>query len=216
MSTTSGRFRVYPVVDAVPHINLQDVETPQLYTVFESGYDKLQAAIDELETGALIDATLSGNPDAESEPWRITEIDRVGGVSTDFAVNVTYPSVAVDCWNRSDGNPASTVILEEDEPVAACCVQPRDPLPDGQFVPNVLAGLLPIEDYYQSVPGVGDPAVEVLFLDSDLPDADSHSTPFGTFILFTAAASDSREQFYNRYDLPADADTRPEYDPYRI
>ncbi len=216
MSSESGRFRVYRVVEAVPHINLQAVETPQLYTVFQSGYDELQETVAQLQTGDLVDATVTGDPDAESEPWRLTAAEQVDQVAVDFAVDVSLPSVAVDCWDRADGNPASTVLLEDETPVGACCVQPREPLPEGQFVPNVLAGLLPLEEYFTSVPGVGEPAVEALFVDADLPDADSHSAPFGAVLLFTAEASEIRDEFYDRYDVPSDTDTRPAYDPYRI
>ena len=37
MTTTAGRFRVYRVLGAVPHINLLHVDSERLYTVFRSG-----------------------------------------------------------------------------------------------------------------------------------------------------------------------------------
>ena len=38
MDERASVFRVYRVVEAVPHINLFDTEGARLYTVFQGGY----------------------------------------------------------------------------------------------------------------------------------------------------------------------------------
>ena len=84
----SGRFRVYRVVESVPHINVQAIDSPTLYSVYLSGYGELQPMVDALETGDLMQATLDGDPDDGTEPWRLTAVERVGRVRTAFAVGV--------------------------------------------------------------------------------------------------------------------------------
>lgn len=219
MGDRSGQFRVYRVVDSVPHVNLQAVDDATLYTVYQSGYDGtgedgLQATVDGLRTGDLIEATLSGDPAAEEDPWRLTDCERVGGVEMGFAVDVTPPAVARDLWSPGESDPVCGVLTEGEERVGVCCLQPREPLPNGAFVPNVLTGLLPMESFLSSVPNVGDPATEALFLDPDPPEASSYSAPYGVVLLFTAAAAELPDRFREAYDIPRGEDTRPEFDPY--
>ncbi|QPV64680.1 hypothetical protein I7X12_08770 [Halosimplex litoreum] len=216
MVERSGRFRVYRVVESVRHVNLQAVDSAQLYTVYESGYADIQPAVDDLTTGDLVAATLAGDPDADEEPWRLTDVERVGGVAMDFAVGVEPPDVAREAWTPGLTEPVVTVLEEDGEPVGACCVQPRDPLPGGAFVPNVLTGVLPLESTLSAVPGVGGPATEVLVLDPDQPDATSYSLPYGVLVCFTAAADRLVAEFRHRYDCPRHEDTRPEFDPYGV
>ncbi|MEF8974544.1 MAG: hypothetical protein V5A15_06590, partial [Haloarcula sp.] len=97
-----------------------------------------------------------------------------------------------------------------------CFVQPRAPLPGGAFVPSVLTGLVPMESLLTELPGIGEPPTDAIFIDPDAPDADSYTRPYGVAVLFTAAADELLAEFRDRYDLPADADTRPEYDPYGL
>lgn len=216
MVERSGRFRVYRVVESVPHLNLQAVGSARLYTVYESGYGDIQPAVDDLTTGDLVEATLDGDPAADDEPWRLTDLDRVGRVTMDFAVDVDPPAAAREAWSPGQTEPAFAVLEEDGEAVGACCVQPRDPLPNGAFVPNVLTGLLPLESTLSSVPGVGEPATEVLFLDPDPPDATSYSLPYGVLVCFTAAAERLPGEFRDRYDCPRHEATRPDFDPYGI
>ncbi|MEZ3117768.1 hypothetical protein RYH80_17765 [Halobaculum sp. MBLA0147] len=218
-----GEFRVYRVVESVPHLNLQRVDEPRLYTVYRSGYDEAtQEAVDDLRTGDRVSATLVGDPDADEEPWRVERVDRDDGVATAFAVDVDPPGTAVDAWAAADAEsagdpePSCRTILDDGEPVGACCVQPRDPLPNGAFVPTVLAGLLPLESQFAAVPGVGDPAAEALFLDPDPPDATTYESPYGVVLLFTAAGAATADRFREAYDLPRDTDTRPDFDPYGV
>jgi len=216
MATRSGRFRVYRVVESVPHCNLQAVAEPTLYTVYDAGYDAIQPAVDDLRTGDLVEATLSGDPDAPDEPWRLTAVDRLDGVEMGFAVDVAPPDVARELWTPGLTEPACAVLSEGGEPVGVCCVQPREPLPSGAFVPNVLTGLLPLESLLSSVPELGEPAVEALFLDPDPPDASAYTVPYGVVLLFTEAADELPARFRSAYDCPRDADTRPDFDPYGI
>jgi hypothetical protein len=216
MVERSGRFRVYRVVESVPHLNLQAVEEPRLYTVYQSGYGDLQATVSDLRTGDLVAATPSGDPEAPDEAWRLTAVERVGGVAMDFAVGVDPPAVATDLFEPGQVESACTTLTDGGDAVGACCVQPRDPLPDGRFVPNVLAGLLPMESQFASVPGVGAPAAEALVLDPDPPDTDAFSRPYGVVLFFTAAGRALADEYRDRYDCPRDADTRPDYDPYGI
>jgi hypothetical protein len=216
MAERSGRFRVYRVVPSVPHDNLQAVDEPTLYTVYSSGYGDIQPAVDDLRTGDLVEATLSGDPSAPDDPWRLTALDRVGGVEMAFAVDVDPPDVARELWDPDLTEPACAVLSEGGDPVGVCCVQPRDPLPNGAFVPNVLTGLLPLESLFASLPDLDEPAVEALFLDPDPPDASAYSLPYGVVLLFTEAATDLPDRFRETYDCPRDADTRPEFDPYGL
>jgi hypothetical protein len=217
MPERTGRFRVYRVVEAVPHINLVDVDASRLYTVFQSGYpDDRQATVDALRTGDLIEATLSGAPDRDDEPWRLEALDRIGGVEMDFAVDVDPPRVATDLWDDGLDRPARATLEEtpEDGPVAEVYVQPRDPLPRGAFVPNVLAGLVPVEPFLADLPVVGGPATDALFLDPDPPEATDYAFPFGVAVLFGEGADRLTATFRDRYDLPAGEDSRPDFDPY--
>jgi len=214
----SGRFRVYRVVESVPQINLQAVGSPTLYSVYRSGYAEpdLQATVDGLETGDLVAATLDGDPEDDTEPWRLTAVERVSRVRTAFAVDVDPPDLARECWAPGRTEPAYAVVTEDDEQIGVCAVQPRDPLPNGAFVPNVLAGLLPLEPQFDAVPEVGDPAVEAVFLDPDPPDASSYTHPYGVVFLFTRRATAFAEQLRADHGCPLDADTRPAFDPYGV
>lgn len=212
----SGHFRVYRVVESVPHINVQAVDSPTLYSVYQSGYDELQPTVDALETGDLVEATLAGDPDDDAEPWRLTGLDRIDRVRTAFAVDVDPPEVARECWTPDRTEPAYTVLTEDGAPVGVCGVQPRAPLPNGAFVPSVVTGLLPLEFEFGSVPRVGEPAVEAVFLDPDPPDASSYAWPYGVVYLFTRPSTALAERLRKRYDCPLDTDTRPAFDPYAV
>lgn len=216
MAERSGSFRVYRVTESVPHINLQAVDSPTLYTVYQTGYGDQQDAVEALTTGDVIEATLDGDPAVQDEPWRLERFERVGGLDMGFAVDVTPPDVARELWTTGQTEPSTTVLTEDGDPVAACCVQPRDPLPNGAFVPNLLTGLLPLENQFESVPGIGDPAVEALFLDPDPPDANAYTTPYGVFLLFTDPESSLADRFRETYDCPRGTDTRPAFDPYGL
>ena len=214
----SGRFRVYRVVESVPQINLQAVASPTLYSVYRSGYadPALQAAVDGSETGDLVEATIEGDPDDDAEPWRLTAVDVVGGVDTAFAVDVDPPDLAREVWGSGRTEPAYAVVTEDGAPIGVCGVQPRDPLPNGAFVPSVLTGLLPLEPQFDAVPEIGDPAVEAVFLDPDPPDASSYSHPYGVVFLFTRPETAFAERLRAEYGCPLDADTRPAFDPYGL
>ncbi|MFB6255344.1 MAG: hypothetical protein ABEH58_01225 [Haloplanus sp.] len=212
----SGRFRVYRVVESVPHINIQTVDSPTLYSVYQSGYGELQPTVDALETGDLIEATLAGDPDDDAEPWRLTALDRIDRVRTAFAVDVDPPEVARECWTPDRTESAYTLLTENGTAVGVCGVQPRAPLPDGAFVPSVMTGLFPLESEFDSVPRVGDPALEAVFLDPDPPEASSYAFPYGVIYLFTRSSTAVAERLRERYDCPLDTDTRPEFDPYAI
>jgi len=216
MAERSGSFRVYRVTEAVPHINLQAVDSPTLYTVYQTGYGDRQGAVDDLRTGDLITATLAGEPTAADDPWRLQAFERVDGVRMEFAVDLTPPDVARELWTEGQTAVSSQVLAEDGEPVAACFVQPRGPLPNGAFVPNVLAGLMPLERQFDSVPGIGEPAVEALFLDPDPPDASTYTSPYGVLILFTERETSLSHRFRETYDCPQGTDTRPAFDPYGL
>ena len=241
MAQRSGRFRVYRVVPSVPHLNLQAVDELTLYTVYESGYETIQESVDTLRTGDLIEATISGDPADDAEAWRLTAIDRIGGVRMDFAVNATLPAVANTCWEFGQSEPRCVTLTNQEDaqsnsapdggfepstdtdsapPIGACCVQPRAGLPDGAFIPNILTGTLPLESVLQSVPGTDDPAVTALFIDPARPSADNYEIPFGVVLLFTQSDTDLRKRFYQQYDCPtepdSDIDTRPSFDPYAM
>jgi hypothetical protein len=216
MTERSGRFRVYRVTESVLHINLQEVDSPTLYTVYQTGYGDRQELVDGLVTGDLITATLEGDPAADEEPWRLERFERVGGVDTAFAVDAEPPDVAREAWTTGDAEPTSTVLSENGTAVGTCLVQPRDPLPNGAFVPNVMTGLLPLEEQFASVPGVGEPAAEALFLDPDPPTAGTFSTPYGVALLFTERGRSLADQFRTAYDCPRGAETGPDFDPYGL
>jgi hypothetical protein len=216
MVERSGRFRVYRVVESVPHLNLQAVDEATLYTVYQSGYGDLQTAVDGLRTGDLVEATLTGDPTAEEEAWRLTGLERVGGVEMGFAVGVDPPAVAREQWTPGQSDPTCAVLTEDDEPVGVCCVQPRESLPGGTFVPKVLTGLVPLEPQLASIPSVGDPAAEALFLDPDPPDATDYTVPYGVVMLFSERASSLPDRFREAYDCPRGGDSRPDFDPYGV
>lgn len=218
MTERTSTFRVFRIVETVPHLNLFDTEADRLYTVFESGYRDRQPAVDDLRTGDLIEATVTGDPDASDDPWRLDAFTRVGRVEMDFAVDVDPPAAAEDRWEDGRERPAGTT-LEADpggEPVAEMYVQPREPLPSKMFVPNVLTGLVPMEPWLRELPTVGAPATHAMFIDPDPPDAQRFSRPYGVVVLFGPDAGTTLAEFRRRYDLPAGADTRPDFDPYAI
>lgn len=216
METRAGRFRVYRVVESVPHINLFDTEAMRLYTAYQSGYDDQQATIDGLRTGDLVDATLGGDPDDSDEAWSIQSLERVARVRMAFAVDAAVPTVAEELWTEGQERPAATVLEWEGEPVAEVAVQPRAPLPGKAFVPSVLTGLVPMEDRLGELPSVGKPVTDALFVDPDPPHANRYSRPFGAVVFFSAAGQPLRDEFYAAYDIDPSEDTRPEYDPYGI
>lgn len=217
MTERSGAFRVYRVVESVPHLNLQSTESPRLYTVYRSGYDgSIQPSVEALRTGDRVEATLSGDPGADSEPWRLTALDRLDGVEMGFAVDATPPDVARDAWVPGTTEPIYVPLTADDERVGVCCLQPREPLPNGAFVPNVLTGLLPLEDHLESIPQVGEPAAEALFVDPDPPEASTHTEPYGVVLLFTAAGRELADRFRETYGCPRGTDSRPAFDPYGI
>ncbi|PSP39272.1 hypothetical protein BRC63_07385 [Halobacteriales archaeon QH_10_70_21] len=214
MDSRSGRFRVFRVVESVRHLNLYEVDAGRLYTVYETGYPDRQAAVDALRTGDLVEATLSGDPDADGEPWRFESLDRVGGVEMAFATDADPPAVAGDLWSDDQETPTYAVLTEDDEPVGACLVQPRAPLPNGAFAPNLVAGLVPMEAELASIPGVDEPAAGALFVDPDPPDATTYSVPFGVALLFTEAAEALPARFREAYDPTRGVDL--DFDPYGV
>ena len=216
MDERTGVFRVYRVVEAVPHINLFDTDATRLYTVYQSGYGERQPAVDDLRTGDLVEATLGGDPNDSEEAWSLLSFDRRDRVAMDFVVDAEVPEVAADLWEPGLERPASAVLKEDGEPVAECFVQPRAPLPGGTFVPSVLTGLVPMESLLTELPGIGESPTDAIFIDPDTPDADSYSRPYGVAVLFTADADELLTEFRERYDLAVDADNRPEYDPYGL
>jgi hypothetical protein len=215
MAERTSRFRVYRVVEAVPHVNLVDTAAMRLYTVYWSGYGDRQAAVDDLRTGDLLEATVSGNPDDESEAWRLEDFERVDRVEMGFAVDAAVPEVAHALWEDGQTRPVYAPLSSDGEVVGACCVQPRDPLPSGSFVPNVLTGTLPLETVLSAIPRVGEPAAEALFVDPDPPDAQRYTTPFGVALVFAETGTETADRYRERYDCPRGVDTRPEFDPYR-
>jgi len=216
MEEREGRFRVYRVVESVPHVNFFDTDATRLYTVYQSGYGDRQDAIDDLRTGDLVDAALAGNPEDSDEAWSIQSVDRVDRVRMAFAVDAPVPTVAEELWTEGQEQPSTTVLAADGDPAAEVAVQPRAPLPGGAFVPSVLTGLVPMEESLQTLPTVGDPVTDALFIDPDPPGADSYTRPFGVVVLFSAAAEELRTEFYEEYGIEPGSDSRPEYDPYGI
>jgi hypothetical protein len=211
-----GRFRVYRVVESVLHYNFQDVTEPRLFSVYQSGYGDLQGVVDELRTGDLVEATLAGDCSDETEPWRLTTLERLNRVRTYFATDVRPPDVARELWTTGQGHPRYDILTADGAPVGVCGVQPRSSLPNGAFVPNVLTGLLPLETQFESIPEVEEPAAEAIFIDPDPPDASSYSTPYGVVLLFTETSTTLAGEFKTRYGCAPESDTRPDFDPYSI
>jgi len=216
MEERTGRFRVYRVVESVPHVNFFDADATRLYTVYQSGYGDRQAEVDALRTGDLVEATLAGDPDDSDEAWSIQAVERVDRVRMAFAVDAEVPAAAEELWTDGQDRPSSAVLKQDGEPVAELVVQPRGPLPGGSFVPSVLTGLVPMEESLTAMPTVGDPVTDALFVDPDPPDTDRYSRPFGTVVLFSEAAEALRSEFYDSYGIDAAGDSRPDYDPYSI
>jgi hypothetical protein len=215
MAERSGQFRVYRVVPSVHHLNFQSVGDTTLYTVYQSGYGSLQSAVDSLETGALIEATLEGDPTTAEDPWHLTGVEYVDGLVLDFAVDVALPSVARRLWGEGRTHPTWTTLTDEaGNAVGACGVQPRDPLPNRSFVPSVVTGLLPLEGLFASVPELNDPATEVLFLDPDVPAASTYTQEYGVVLAFTEPRTALADEYRDSYDLPRGEDSRPDFDPY--
>jgi len=216
MDERASRFRVYRVVEAVPHINLFDTEAIRLYTTYQSGYGERQPEIDALETGDLIEGTVVGDLDDSDEAWSLQSFERVGGVDVGFETDADLPEIARETWRAQEQGPAHSVIEQDGEPVGECWVQPRAPLPGGAFVPSVLAGLLPMEAKLTTVESADAPTTDAVFLDPDPVDASSFGEPYGVLVIFTEAAGETRRRFRERYDCPRGVDSRPEYDPYEL
>lgn len=224
MDTTEGTFRVYCVVDAVPHLNVLDVDAGRLYTVYESAYpDDVQRTVDDLRTGDLVAATLEGDPDSPDEPWRFTAVEPAGGVVVDFVTGVTYPDVARKTWTaaveeagddpvRSTGRPLG--VDGHEGPVAEVWVQPRDALPDAGFIQSVLAGKLPLEPWLQELPYAGGSASELLVVDAHELDAPRTTSPYGVLIFFTEAGRPLADRYRERWGVERGEDSRPDFDPY--
>lgn len=226
MATTEGRFRVYRVLAAVPHVNLLDVDAERLYTVYRSSYpDAVQRVVDDLRTGDLVEATVEGDPDAADEPWRLTEVERDGtaSVTVDFATGVDYPDVARETWTaareeagddpvRPTGRPLGSD--DATGPVGEVWVQPRDALPDGAFTLLALAGRLPLEPWLRELPYAEAPAAELLVVDSTAPESSGHRDPYGVFLFFTDDGRALADRYRERWGLERDGDSRPDVDPY--
>jgi len=216
MDERTGRFRVYRVVESVPHINFFDTDATRLYTVYQSGYGERQPAVDDLRTGDLVEATLAGDADDSEEAWSIRSLERVDGVAMEFAVDAAPPPVAADLWEPDRQRPVSTVLEREGDPVGAAYVQPREPLPGGSFVPSVLTGLLPMEHLLTDLPDVGTAPTHALFVDPDPPDAEQYTEPYGVALLFTEGGRELLADYRDRYGVDPDGDSRPDYDPYGL
>ena len=216
MDERASVFRVYRVVEAVPHINLFDTEGARLYTVFQGGYGDRQPEIDALETGDLIEGTVAGDPEDDEEAWTLRSFGRIGGIDMGFGTDAELPEIARETWAKQERGVAHSVIEEGGGPVGECWVQPRARLPGGVFVPSVLAGLLPMEDTLTSVDSVGEPPTDAVFLDPDPVDASSFRHPYGVLLVFTDRATETRRRFRERYDCPRGVDSRPTYDPYEL
>lgn len=225
-ATRTGTFRAFRIVPAVHHINLFDVDAGRLYTVYQTGYSEaLQATVDDVRTGDLLDATLVGDPEAPDEAWRLTRAapDTERSVAVDFAVDLApeaLPAPVADDPERRERaatEPVGTVLEHEGRPVGELWCQPREPLPDGAFASNVLSGLLPLETLLAALPELGERPAELLVLDTAAPDDRTFEVPFGVFVALTEAGEPVGDDLRERYGLPLDrtADTRPAFDPYR-
>jgi hypothetical protein len=221
----SGRYRLFRVFPAVPHLNLLDVEDRRLYTIHASGYrDELQETLDGYRTGVVFDGTVVGDPDDPEAAWRLAraEHDPAAGVSMAFAAGVdpdALPApVREDAALRERGatEPVGAMLSHDGETVGEVWLQPREPLPDRVFLPNVLTGLVPMEPWFERLPEVGEPTAEALVLDTAAPDATSFDLPFGVVVFLTEQGRTPGDDLRERYGLPTDrdADTRPEFDPY--
>jgi hypothetical protein len=223
--TRTGRFRLFRVLPAVPHLNLFDPESRRLYTVHGSNYrDDLQSRLDGFRTGDLLEGTLVGAPADPEAPWRLAraERDSDASVSLAFASDVApeaLPAAVRDddeLRERAATDPVGRTLEHDGHAVGEVWLQPRDPLPEDLFLPNVLAGLVPMEPWFERLPEVGDPAAEALVLDTAGPEATTFDQPFGVVVFLTEAGRDLGDHFRDRYGLPTDrtADTRPDMDPY--
>jgi hypothetical protein len=219
-----GEFRVYRVFEAVPQVNLLDVDARRLYSVYRSGYpDAVQSVVDGLSTGDLVSATVEGDPDDATEPWRVVaaERDPSRSVAVETATGVDYPAVAREAWARAreeaDGGPVAPTgrVLRHDGAVAGeVWVQPRDALPEGAFTRRLLAGLLPVEPLVRDLPRAGAPAAELLALDADGPGVRDHREPYGVLLFLTDAGRPLADRYRERWGLARGADSRPDFDPY--
>ena len=226
METTVGTFRVYRVLDAVLHLNLFEVASERLYTVYQTGYDEsLQSTLDEVTTGDLVEATVEGDPENADEPWRVTAVDRDAdrSVTVDFAAGVDYPNVARETWSQALAEagddpvrPTGRALGTEAGDTAAgeVWVQPRDAVPDSSLALTVLAGRLPLEPWLTDLPYADAPTAELLVVDSDGPETESHAEPYGVFLFFTETGRALADRYRERWDLPRGADSRPDVDPY--
>lgn len=221
----TGRYRLFRVLPAVPHLNLFDVGSRRLYTVHDSGYrEELQTALDDLRTGDCVTATLVGDPDAPESAWRLARIERQPdeSVAMAFAADIEPAALpdAVRAAARRDRDPAEpigTTLALDGEPVGEAWLQPREPLPDGVFLPTVLTGLVPMEPWFDRLPEVGEPTAEALVLDTAPPAATRFDRPYGVLAFLTERGRPLGDDLRERYDLPLDrdADTRPDFDPYQ-
>jgi hypothetical protein len=223
--TRTGRFRLFRVLPAVPHLNLFAPESRRLYTVHGSNYrDDLQSRLDGFRTGDLLEGTLVGNPADPEAPWRLARAERdpEAGVSLAFASGVSpeaLPAAVRDdaaLRERAATEPVGRTLEHDGRPVGEVWLQPRDPLPEDAFLPNVLAGLVPMEPWFERLPEVGEPTAEALVLDTATPEATRFDLPFGVVVFLTEAGRELGDHLRDRYDLPTDraADTRPDVDPY--
>lgn len=225
MNTRSGQFRVYRAVESVRHINFQAVEEPQLYSAHETGYGEgIQASVDALQTGDLVEATLEGDVDAQNEAWRVTSLTRRQRVPFGFAVDLApealpqvAQTIAADTgFERGEppSEPVGATLAADGVNIGECWLQPRATLPNEAFVPNVVTGLLPMEPWLSELPNLALPTTEVLVLDTAAPTAEAYETPYGVFLFFTHAGSEVATEYRERYDCPRDGDSRPDFDPY--
>jgi hypothetical protein len=223
----TDHFRVYRGVSAVDHINLYGADTERLYSVYRRGYDdEFQATVDSLRTGEMVLATLVGDPEAPEEAWRLAKVGRDDRLSVAMAfVDGLDPDDLPgpirenpDVRERAATEPAGVTLERDDRPVGEIWCQPRDPLPHEMFLLNVLTGLVPLESHLGGLPEIDVIPAEVLVLDTATPVADSYDTAFGVFVFLTAAGRSYGDELRERYGLPLDraADTRPDFDPYRV
>lgn len=220
----TGGFRVYRNAPAVDHVNLFGGSPERLYSVYRSGNpDDRQATVDDLRTGDFVTATLLGDPDSPDEAWRLARVERddAASVAMAFGAGVdpdTLPAVAdnPDLRERAATEPVGRVLERDGRPVSEVWLQPRDPLPNGAFLPNVVTGLVPMEPYLRDLPEVGQPAAEVLVLDTAATDDTTFDVPFGTLVFLTTDGEALGDELRERYGLLLDrrADTRPDIDPY--